>query len=257
MKIILIGAGNVAWHLGHACFTSGIQIVRIINRTLVKAQKLADELKTGAEADFRIETNECDFIIVAVKDSVLKDVLQQIPSAGAIVLHTSGSHGLDIFPPEMENFGVLYPFQSLTKGFETDFSQVPLCIEASNENTLSAIKGFAGKLSPTVRVLSSEQRRKLHVSGVIGNNFTNHLIVLTFDYMNRNQLDKELVLPLLHETIRKLEKLDIEESQTGPARRKDMEIIRNHLKLLEQEPGLKKLYGWLTDSIIAYYSKKD
>ena len=86
---------------------------------------------------------ECDFIVVAVKDSAVKEVLRQIQPASGIVLHTSGSHGMDVFPAEMKKFGVLYPFQSLTKGFETDFNKIPICIEASDGETLSAIENFA------------------------------------------------------------------------------------------------------------------
>ena len=112
---------------------------------------------------------------------------------------------------------------------------------------------MADKLSSTVRILPSEQRRKLHLCGIIGNNFTNHLIALTFDYMKKNNLEKELIIPLLNETLRKLDKLDPAVSQTGPARRNDRVIVQKHIELLEQEPELKKLYGWLTDSIIAIY----
>lgn len=253
IRIVLVGAGHVAWHLGHAFSDVGMQVVRIINRTFKKAQDLANELKIKAASDFRETIPESDFIIVAVKDSALKNVLQLIQPPDTIVLHTSGSHGLDVFPPGIEKYGVFYPFQSLTRGFKTDFSKVPLCIEASDEKTLSAIKELADKLSSTVRILPSEQRRKLHLCGIIGNNFTNHLIALTFDYMKKNNLEKELIIPLLNETLRKLDKLDPAVSQTGPARRNDRVIVQKHIELLEQEPELKKLYGWLTDSIIAFY----
>ncbi len=257
IRIVLVGAGNVAWHLGHACLKAGIQIVRVINRTQTSGQELAGELQTTSSTDFGATVPECDFIIVAVKDSILKGILHQIHPAGAILLHTSGSHGLDVFPKEDSKFGVLYPFQTLTKGLYTDFAQLPLCIEASDDTTLSAIKNFAGKLSSSIWSLSLLQRRNLHLSGIIINNFTNHLVARTFDYMDKHRLDKELIKLLLRETIRKLEKISPYEAQTGPARRNDTEIIQKHLELLAQETELQKLYKLLTDSIIAYYLKNE
>ncbi len=257
IRIVLVGAGNVAWHLGHACLKAGIQVVRVINRTQASGQELAGELQTTSSTDFGAIAPECDFIIVAVKDSILKNVLHQIHPAGAVLLHTSGSHGLDVFPKKVTDFGVLYPFQTLTRGLHTDFEQLPLCIEASDDITLSAIKNFAGKLSSSIWSLSSQQRRNLHLSGIIINNFTNHLVARTFDYMDKYRLDKELIKPLLRETFRKLEQIPPCEAQTGPARRNDTEIIQKHLELLALEPELQKLYKLLTDSIIAYYLKNE
>ena len=254
INVTIVGAGNVAWHLGHTCYRSGMNIIRVINRSEPAGKDLAGALRSGYSADFQTDLSDSDFILVAVKDSVLGDVLHRIGPAQAIILHTSGSLGIDIFPSENKNVGVLYPFQTLTRNFPADFSNLPLCIEAFDKNTLSTIRNFAGKLGSNIWELSSEQRRYLHLSGIIVNNFTNHLAGQTFKFMEKHHLDRKLIMPLIKETIRKLDFISPEEAQTGPARRKDLNIVQKHLELLSDEPELKKLYSFLTDSIIAYYS---
>lgn len=41
MKIVLIGSGNIATHLGKAFMHTGHQIVQVYSRTLANAQALA------------------------------------------------------------------------------------------------------------------------------------------------------------------------------------------------------------------------
>ncbi len=255
-RIILVGAGNVAWHLGHAYKKSGVRIIQILNRSNKTGRALAKELGVPCSTDFGASLPECDFVIVAVRDSALAEVLHQIYTHDPVIIHTSGSQGLDVFPGEINNCGVLYPFQTLTKGLQTDISKIPLCIEARNKDTLLSLRILAGILSKNIWELSSLQRRYLHLSGIIVNNFVNHLVARTFVFMDKQDLNKKLLMPLLDETIRKLDHITPFEAQTGPARRNDLEIIQKHLELLKEEPELKKLYSLLTDSIIAYYSKQ-
>jgi predicted short-subunit dehydrogenase-like oxidoreductase (DUF2520 family) len=257
IRIVLVGSGNVAWHLGHAFRNNGIEIVQVINRSSRPGKELAHALGSTYSSYLQKKLPVNDFVVVAVKDSALKEVLHSIQPTNAIVLHTSGTFGIDIFPLGQKNYGILYPIQTLTKGVYLDLRQTPLVIEASDKKSLSQIKELAEKISGNVREVSTEHRRVLHVSGIFLNNFTNHLIACTFDYMKKYKLDQAIVLPLLEETICKLKKISPYEAQTGPARRNDLNIIHRHLEFLSNEPQLQKLYSCLTDSIIMYYSKND
>ena len=137
---------------------------------------------------------------------------------------------------------------------EVDISKIPLCIEASSEKTLALIQILAASISNKVYSIDSEKRRILHLAGVLSNNFINHLVARAFDYLENNEIEKDLLIPLLDETLNKLKKAPPRDAQTGPARRKNTEIIDAHKKMLEEEPVLKNLYCLISDSIIAYYS---
>jgi predicted short-subunit dehydrogenase-like oxidoreductase (DUF2520 family) len=255
INITLVGAGNAAWHIGHRVVDAGYRIAKIINRKSQRADVLANDLHCQVQNDFTFSNDDSDFVIVAINDSILQEVLQKLDTRDTIILHTSGSVGMDIFPGNTKRFGVLYPFQTLTAGIEVDFSEIPLCIEGSDIATTSEIEELAGKLSSEVRIINSQQRRILHLAGVIGNNFTNHFMAMAIDMVERNDMDKSILMPLLEETISKLKKTSAYDAQTGPARRNNKEVIDMHLELLNEEPELKKLYGIISDSIIAYYSR--
>jgi predicted short-subunit dehydrogenase-like oxidoreductase (DUF2520 family) len=253
-NITLVGAGNAAWHIGHRLIDTGNRIITIINRSNERSEALANDLHCSVQTDFSISNAGSDFVIVAVNDTVLRDVLSELDSRDTIIVHTSGSLGMDVFPKKTERYGVLYPFQTLTAGVAVDFSQIPVCIEGSEAQTSAEIARLAASLSGFVRNIDTQQRRILHLAGVIGNNFTNYFMTRAIDLLEKNNVDKSILMPLLEETMIKLKKTGPYDAQTGPARRKNREVIAMHLELLNREPELKKLYGIVSDSIIAYYT---
>jgi predicted short-subunit dehydrogenase-like oxidoreductase (DUF2520 family) len=244
----------MAWHLARVIRAKNHVVRTIISRNKVTGREIADDVNAAYTGDFRSDNSKSDFVILAVNDSSLPEVVNKINGTDTIVLHTSGSIGMDIFDSRFRQFGVLYPFQTLTRKAETDFSVIPLCIEASDKNTFFMVNKLAGSLSNKIHSLDSEKRKILHIAGVLSNNSMNHLIARTFDYLEKHGIDKNILMPLLRETIKKLEFVPPREAQTGPARRKNTEIIEAHKKMLENEPQLKKLYSLISDSIIAYYS---
>lgn len=253
MRISLIGAGNVAWHLGHAFSSGGVRIQRVMNRGKEAGQALARELKTDFVADLTFQVDDSEVLILAISDSAISDVLHMIRSRGAVLVHTAGSIPMDVLKEINVHCGVLYPFQTLTRGIVTDLRKVPFCIEASDKESLETLQYLATTVSDFVRVVNSEQRSYLHLAGIILNNFTNHLITLASDYLEKKHIDRELILPLIRETFRKLENISPAEAQTGPARRNNRIILEKHRQMLEKEPVLKNLYSLISDSIIAYY----
>lgn len=253
-SVTLIGAGNIAWHLGHALFEKGIRIDKIINRNPESGSKLATELGTLYTAEF-IATNEAsDFTILAISDSCLKDIINEIDPSQTILVHTSGSVSIDAFQGKAEKYGVFYPVQTFTKYHKIDFTNIPVCIEASDPETLGNLSGLAAMISNRVHVTDSEMRRTIHLAGVMVNNFTNHIIARAYDLLNENGIDREIMDSLIEETFYKLKSIEPKDAQTGPARRKNMQIIEEHLKLIAHDPVLKNLYQSISESIIAYYS---
>jgi predicted short-subunit dehydrogenase-like oxidoreductase (DUF2520 family) len=256
VTLTIVGAGNLAWHLGRAFTDKGIKIDKISNRSAGPAADLA--LKIGAKftTDFGVSNSESDFTILAINDSFIEATLVKMNLFNTIILHTSGSTSIDIFKSRVKNYGVFYPLQTFTKNRNIDFSTIPVCIEASDKTTLDLLHNLGSIISNRVQVMNSENRLSLHLAAVMTNNFTNHIMARTFDFLEKSDIDKNLILPLLEETIHKITLIGPKEAQTGPARRNDVEIIGKHLKIIEDDPALKNLYNVISDSIIAYYSTK-
>ncbi len=246
---MLIGAGNVAHHIGKRFVECGFLISYIISRNIKNANKLTEIV--GGEALDKIPSiiNSVDLIVISVNDSEYQDIIQKInPDSSILVLHTSGSIGINVFEGKNFDYGVLYPFQTFSKNREIDFAKVPMFLEAKNEETFRKIEIIASKISEKVLKVNSLERSYIHLAGVFACNFVNHLLVEANDILVKQNIDFSVLNPLLLETINKAMEISPMKAQTGPAVRNDENVIEKHLNLLENETQ-KELYLMMSNLI--------
>jgi predicted short-subunit dehydrogenase-like oxidoreductase (DUF2520 family) len=256
IKIAFIGSGKVAWHLSQGLENAGYPVIEVYSRHPAHAQQLVGQLYDAVirtTPDF--SDSQARLFFLAVNDNAMARVASElILPPGSIVVHTAGTHSLDdlryALASEDAQAGVFYPLQTFSLGSEVDLSTTPFCIEAYNESTESLLVEIAQRISRTVYLVSSEERRILHVAAVFACNFSNHLLALAKRITDGEKLEFALLKPLIAETVRKaLESDDPAQVQTGPAQRNDTEIIRKHLAYLQDQPDLQAVYRLLTDSI--------
>lgn len=257
-KIVLIGAGNVAHHLAPALLRAGMNLCQIYSRTLESARELGRKTGITYTSDTFAVYPDGDIYIFCVSDDALLSVFKSLRiNEEALILHTSGSAPLDIFKPYRQNYGVLYPLQTFSKTRNLDFGEIPLCIEAPDKEVLKTIGQIADKLSSKVYEISSEKRKKLHLAAVLANNFTNHLYHMAGKLLEKEDLDFNLLRPLIFETAHKVMQMIPENAQTGPARRGDTNILNLHKSMLKDNRDIQTLYVLLSQSIQQTYSKKE
>ena len=248
-NFVSIGAGNVATHLVKALCNKGYHLNQVYSRTLGSAKALADL----HDAEYTNSPNEiitcAGFYLVSVPDQVLPTILNSIEIHDQLIFHTAGSCGLEVFGKKFMHFGVLYPLQTFSKNVSLNISKDPILIEASDNTSLQGIEHIARTISEKVFVTDSETRRWIHLAAVFACNFTNHMLVLSDGILHKKQLDPTLLQALIKETFRKSLEMDPAEVQTGPAVRDDTITIDKHIKMLEDQPLLQKIYTFTSESI--------
>jgi hypothetical protein len=85
------------------------------------------------------------------------------------------------------------------------------------------------------------------LAAVFACNFSNHLYTLAEKVLGEVNLPFSDLLPLIDETTQKVHVLSPREAQTGPAIRRDENIINKHLEQLDGKA--KVIYELLTKSI--------
>ena len=250
-KIVLIGAGNVATHLGKALRQAGHDIVQVYSRTAASATALAELIDTAWTTSMDEVRTDADLYIVSIKDSALDEVLPQLVrrSPSALYVHTAGSISIDVWKGLTGRYGVFYPMQTFSREREVDFTRVPCFVEANSPADTALLQRLAFGLRCWVFAATSEQRRFLHIAAVFACNFSNHMYAICQHLLEKNGLPFELMLPLIDETARKVHELSPSDAQTGPARRGDRNVMQHHLELLHDEPELADLYERLSRSI--------
>ena len=66
----------------------------------------------------------------------------------------------------------------------------------------------------------------------------------------QNNLDYDLLKPLIAETLNKSLEIGPEKAQTGPAVRGDFEILERHMEFLKENPELAEIYRIVSQHII-------
>jgi|LSQX01.3.fsa_nt_gb predicted short-subunit dehydrogenase-like oxidoreductase (DUF2520 family) len=255
LKVVLGGNGNLAWHLGYALQKNGIEILQIYGRNQTHIQAFAKEWKVPHTHLLEQLTPHADMYIFALKDDAYAELCSTFPFRNACMVHTSGSVDNAIFQSLTPHGGVLYPFQTFTKGIELNFRDIPLCVDSHDSDCEQNVLLLANKLSDHVYRINSNQRKSLHLSGVFACNFVNAMYYLAKNMAAENEIDFALLRPLIAETARKVQMHLPEEVQTGPAIRSDQSIMSAHLEWLK-DPQLKDLYVSISDIIFKMQKTK-
>lgn len=250
--VVLVGSGNVAGHLAKAFRQTGLQILQVFSPDREHASKLAAKVDAEAISTYPAMNTQADFYLLMVRDEKIASVAEQMPPVDGVVCHTSGITAMETLN-RFENYGVFYPFQTFSKNRDVDISRVPFCLEASSGETYHALRALAGRLCHAVYDVDTEQRMKLHLAAVLVNNFTNHLYAEAEDFLKENGLGMEMLLPLIRETMAKIEEIPPREAQTGPARRGDLSTIAQHLEMLKNKGNLKEIYQIFSQQILKKY----
>ena len=137
--------------------------------------------------------------------------------------------------------------QTFSKDKKIDFSAVPFCLEAENNEDYLILEKVARTIGVKIYSVNSEQRKALHIAAVFVNNFTNHLYTIGNDICEKHQVPFEILQPLIQETSEKIKTLSPKKAQTGPAIRNDKKTIKSHLELLSKEQ--QEIYKLITQAI--------
>ena len=248
-NIILLGSGNVATHLGIALKNSNYTIVQVYSKSIENAKILAKKLDAQFTNNLS-KLKSSDLIIVCINDDAILSVLSQIKNTA--IVHTSGSIGLDVFKQKFTNYGVFYPLQTFNKENDINISEIPFCIEGNSLEFEKEIIEIAKSLSNNVVKMNSQQRKQLHIAAVFACNFSNHMYSIADDLLAKKNIDFKILLPLIRKTNTNLENYRPKEVQTGPAKRKDIAIIQEHIATIK-ENEIKELYHKISENIIKYH----
>jgi len=255
--VSFVGAGNVATHLALALYKAGFKVSGIYSRTRISASELAEKVGSRVCTDIAEVCQNSQLVIVSVPDHAFSALLKlQVPD-DVIIIHTCGTVEMTVFKNNAAHYGVLYPLQTFSQKVALDLKNVPVCIEASDNNTLDAIRLVASSFSDNVVEISSEKRKILHLAAVFACNFPNAMYAMADDILKTTGLSFSLLHPLIIETARKATLDQPWNVQTGPARRNELTTIQTHEAMLKDIATYEEIYKLLSNTILMHYKEKE
>ena len=125
MRVVFVGAGNLATRLSLEMRKSGMSIGQVYSHTSEHAKILADELGCGWTVIPEEIVEDADLYVFSLKDAVLQDVIARVKPNNGLWVHTAGSMPISVFEGLTARYGVVYPLQTFNKSREVDFKKIP------------------------------------------------------------------------------------------------------------------------------------
>lgn len=247
MKIVLIGSGNVAYHLAKAFKENHIPLAQIFGRNEEKLNEISSQLDIPYSTT---ELMDADLYILSVSDNAVQEVSRLIKKKDCLVAHTSGSLPMEILEGNYRKAS-FYPLQTFSKTKSLVYKNIPFFVEAENQEDTDLLKKLALQISPHVLESNYQKRKYIHIIAVYTCNFVNHLYAKAKEIADEQEIPFDYFLPLIDETTEKVHHLDPKEAQTGPAVRNDQRVLKLHEELLDKEhlafyqlfnQSIKKMY---------------
>ncbi|GHS88767.1 hypothetical protein FACS1894201_10240 [Bacteroidia bacterium] len=229
-SIVIIGYGNVGSHLDEALsMIDGYNVQCVEHRTLP------------------FPNTNADLYIVAVPDDAISSVVSKIPQ-GKLWVHTSANFDHSAYGACC---GAFYPLQTFTKDKSVVWQDVPIIIDTENDVLKTELNVMALDLTGRSAIhFDLEQRQTLHIAAVFANNFVNFFWHIADNILLSQNIDFDLLRPLIQETARKVMTYLPEQTQTGPAIRRDKNLIERQKELVKNiNPHLALLYRILSEDI--------
>ena len=248
MKIVIIGSGNVAYHLAKAFTQNNIEVSQIFGRNEVELNKISEELNIPYSTK---ELADADLYLISVSDSAVEQVSDLIKTEKALVAHTSGSLPIETLKGNYRKAS-FYPLQTFSKTKNLDYSKIPFFIEAENQIDEKSLFELASLISDHVETSDYEKRKYIHLTAVFACNFVNHLFARAKEISDSQDLDFNYFIPLIDETVEKIHHLEPKTAQTGPAVRGDERVLKLHEVLITNEEH-RKIYNTMNESIQKMY----
>ena len=259
-SIAIVGCGKVGTSLGRFLKQAGYPLSGVAGKRLESIRRAAELIgvETFSARPWEM-TVSADVVFITTPDSAIEDACRKIAAhggfkSGAVVLHCSGSLPSTLLASAGTAgcfIGSLHPLQSFAGDptGESPFRGIIAAVEGDAEAVTSA-RRIATDLGAHVIAIRTEAKSLYHAAAVVSSNYLVVLLDIALQLMASAGIEKDaavqILYPLIHGTLRNLEKSAPPAALTGPISRGDAATVKDHLSAMaEKLPALTAPYKTL------------
>jgi len=258
-----IGAGNVAYSLIPYLQKYGFIIDSIISRNIFSAKDLAERNNVKIFSDKYEEiSKESDFYILSVNDEQIENAAERISTIdldfqSKLFIHLSGAKTVESLKSLINkggNAASIHFMSSFPNKQVHSTENIFAAIEASDDITFSVLVELLKSIKTKPFRISSHNKSLYHLMGIFSLNF----ISANFNSaeITKKHIDDEL--PQTYELFGEAAKSvfnnyvnekNLFKSLSGPIKRGEIEVLKNHLKVLGDLDKHDLLLSFVANSI--------
>ncbi|MBM3674246.1 MAG: DUF2520 domain-containing protein [Actinobacteria bacterium] len=234
--LALVGPGRAGVAVAAALVTAGWRVVGVAGRSPdAPSTRAAGVSLEAPPVPVAQAAAGADVVLVATPDAAIAQVVAAIApavSASTLVVHLSGSLGLDVLAPVAAaggRAGALHPLQSLpSSGLGLSRLRGSWCAVAGDPQ----VYDLAAAMGMHPMALADADRVRYHAAACVA---SNHLVALLAQVERLAPVPLEAYLPLVRATVENVAELGPAGALTGPVARGDVETVRAHLAVLPEK----------------------
>jgi predicted short-subunit dehydrogenase-like oxidoreductase (DUF2520 family) len=227
-RVVVVGRGRLGSAVAPALSAAGVEVIGPFGR---------DDPPPAA--------GSADAVLLCVPDASIADAAAEYAGVAPLVGHTSGATPLDALGASgAESFG-LHPLQTFTSDGGS-FAGCGCAVAGTTAGALAAADALARCLGMRPFELADADRPAYHAAASIASNFLVTLEAAAERVAATTGLDRELLVPLVRQTVENWAALGAERALTGPVARGDEETVeRQRAAVAEAAPDLIELWDAL------------
>jgi predicted short-subunit dehydrogenase-like oxidoreductase (DUF2520 family) len=250
MTFSIIGTGNIAWFFGARLVAARHKCKGVYGRNIEEVKRLAEGLLAEQYGPIeRADSVNADICFLAVSDAAIDEIAGKLSFGETVLVHTAGAVPIDVLQPATKDSAVLWPVYSILKNNPPGHRNIPCAWEAATAKAARYVQETGHAITDVLFEAKYEQRKWLHLSAVMGNNFVNHLLTICERICAEHDLPVAAITPIIEQTFLRAKQSTASMSQTGPAIRRDEHTIAQQMTLLESHPAWQQIYSAMTASI--------
>lgn len=200
--------------------------------------------------DFETHSDTSAGIFLCIPDRFLESAARTLKQRFSMVVHCSGMQ-----PLFQACDAVCWPMQTFSLQVPSVWKDVPVFIETEILELQQVLMQFFQNAGSSPLISGLQERQTAHLAAVIANNFSNAMFVFAGEVLLASKLNPHMLLPIITQTVQKLQHIDPKLAQTGPAIRSDYNSIEMQSELLENHPDWQRLYMEISAAIPVLFKK--
>ena len=254
--VSIIGFGAVGSALTNFFKSSDYTLISVWDRKTEVCRINIDDKLVAAKKNSPESINELgETIFICTPDDQIVYVVDKLSAltddwTGFNFVHTSGSLSANIFS-DLRSSGAktasMHPIQTFTrKNGSERLKNIWYSLQGDAE-LLSKLETLISDLESESLRFNESQKETMHVAAVFASNYLVTLMNVVEDVAGKNDINNsiEILKPIIHQTVQNILETGTTESLTGPVVRGDIETVKRHLTLLDQNREAANLYKQL------------
>ncbi len=269
-KVFVVGSGAVGTSLGKAVKDAGREIIGIYDIDARAARSASEIIGVqgygGALPDI---IKEADTVLVTVPDHVIGQVIslavaEEIFSSRQIWIHCSGHLTIDVFKPltgKIKGVATMHPAFVFPPKTCTHIPPNIFFAVGGDTEGLKKASEHVNLLKGTFVNIDADKRPLYHAAMVMSSNYMATLLSASRDLLLKAGVDSDQIEPLLFSlsgsALARAKGQGISHSLSGPVRRGDVTVVKDHLDALSSYEQFLKIYVAMGEATVALAQEQD